>query len=287
MTALILTLAVALDWLLGAPRLWHPLRGFERLADWLDARLAARAKFTERGRGILGLALLLTPPVWVADELASLPGLWGAGFAFWVLVFTLGHQRLHEQAATDSGPESLAATCARVLENGGVFGVLFWFLVAGAPGALLYRLTATLHARWGARVEFGWAATQLEDMFNVVPAHLAALTYALLGRTRPALECWREQAPARGNSNSAALLSAGGGALGIRLYDRDGTPLGDGEPPGAEDLPRALALLRHGVLLWLALICFITALWHGLELSSMPLPEWEQILEFLEKYVFA
>jgi len=38
---------------------------------------------------------------------------------------------------------------------------------------------------------------------NWVPARLTALTYAVLGRTRSALACWREQAPTWDSPNAA------------------------------------------------------------------------------------
>lgn len=333
MTAVLMLAAVVLDWLLGEPRRWHPLVGFGRLTAWLEQRLY----LPDRLSGAFAVAVLLLPAVWLADVLAELPGLLGAAFSVWALYFALGHQSLHGHArrivtALHAGDDAAAraatacivsrdadsldivpAACESTLENGsdGVFGALFWFLVAGAPGAILYRLANTLDATWGYKTpryrEFGWAAANLDDMLNIVPARLTALTYVVLagrrGRrrlscrpARQALACWRQQAPAWDSPNAGPVMAAGAGALGIRL----GGParyhgewhvrpsLGCGALPEVADIERALALVRHGVVLWLTVIGVGAGLagWFEFDLAAAAsewMQDWNRWLNFLRE----
>ena len=172
-----------------------------------------------------------------------------------------------ESDLTKAGVESL-------LENGNdaVFGTLFWFVVAGGPGALLFRLANTLDAMWGYRSprfnHFGWAAARIDDVLNWVPARLTACSYALLGKTRLAWQCWRRQAPAWPSANAGPVMAAGAGALGLALgreASYDGVPevrppLGMGEPARREDLGRAWRLVWKATVLWVALLLLIGAL---------------------------
>jgi len=74
---------------------------------------------------------------------------------------------------------------------------------------------------WGYRDElrlhFGWAAARIDDLLNLVPARLTALTYAVLGSMGGALSCWRAQAGTWSSPNAGPVMAAGAGALGVRL----------------------------------------------------------------------
>jgi adenosylcobinamide-phosphate synthase len=284
-TVCMMSAAVALDWLLGEPRRWHPLVGFGRVAHRVEAALWRPSRMS----GAFAVAMLLMPAMLFRPALAQLSPAWRHVVDVGALYFALGHRSLHDHLRAvvnalcagdaDAARQAVsrvvsrdadtlriaAAACESALENGNdaVFGALFWFACAGGTGALVYRLSNTLDAMWGYRsdryLRFGWAAARLDDVLNWVPARLTALSYALLGDTARALRCWARQAPRWDSPNAGPVMAAGAGALRLRLggparYDgvaHRRAALGLGLRPGAADIERALALVRHGVALWL------------------------------------
>lgn len=300
--------ALGLDRLLGEPRRWHPLVGFGQVAGGIEAALnrPARPAWHRRGYGVVAVLVCVGAPTVVLGALLAVMPWRPLGDAL-VLYFTLGRRSLREhalavQAPLEAGdlpgaraavarmvsrdcdalaaPGVASATTESVLENGSdaVVGALLWFALAGAPGALAYRLANTLDAMWGYRstrfVHFGWAAARLDDGLNLIPARLTALGYALCGATGTALRCWRSQARHWKSPNAGPVMAAGAGALRLTLggsASYDGTPehrpaLGCGAPPQAHDIGRALSLLNRAVVLWLAV-------WAALALG-VALPGW-------------
>ena len=283
---------VALDRLLGEAKRWHPLVGFGALADAIE-KILNRGPL-RRASGFLAWALVVLPWVVLA--------FWGKRYDVWgwlsdvvLLYLALGGRSLAEHAervAADLAAGDLPAARQHVgwivsrdtsaldesgvakacvestLENGNdaVFGALFWFLLFGGAGAVLFRLANTLDAMWGYKTErflhFGWAAARIDDTLNYVPARLTALSYAVFGDTRRALACWRRQAPQWESPNAGPVMSAGAGSLGLALGgaevyhgQREERPiLGEGRPARGEDIPRALRLMRCTTALWLVLI---------------------------------
>jgi adenosylcobinamide-phosphate synthase len=283
--------AAGLDRLLGEPKRWHPLVGFGALANVVEHALNRGVWL--RQRGLLAWTLIVLPCVTLAAWLTPHTiGGWVLDVA--LLYWALGGRSLAEhstrvaqnlasgnlQAARlhvgwmvsrDTVPldaSGVAKACVEsTLENGNdaVFGALFWFALLGGPGAVLFRLANTLDAMWGYKSEhylhFGWAAARIDDTLNFFPARLTALSYALFGRTRNALACWKHQAPLWESPNAGPVMAAGAGSLGLSLGGaaiycgrvEQRPPLGAGCPARGEDIARALTLVRRSLVLWLAL----------------------------------
>ncbi|MGE2730323.1 cobalamin biosynthesis protein [Mycolicibacterium vaccae] len=138
---------------------------------------------------------------------------------------------------------------------------LVWAATAGVPGMLAYRAVNTLDAMIGHRnaryTRFGWAAARLDDLANIVGARLTGALVVLCaplvgGSPRQAWRAWRRDAGKHPSPNAGVAEAAFAGALGVSLggptqyaHELEIRPtLGDGRPPDADDLARAVRLSR-------------------------------------------
>ncbi len=272
-----------LDAVLGEPRRFHPLVGFGHWANYLEQGLNTG----KRWQGILAVILAVLPFVLFACLLSEI---WI--IAIVLLYFAIAPRSLSEHAWAVQSANDLdearqkvslivsrdtqnldaegvtRATIESVLENGNdaIFAAIFWYLLAGIPGLVLYRLTNTLDALWGYRnerfLQFGWAAARLDDVLNLIPARLTALSYACVGNFATAVDCWYKQASSWYSPNAGPVMAAGAGALQVTLGDsahyhgqiKNRPILGTGKPPTTNDIGRAVALIHRALGLWLVII---------------------------------
>ena len=147
-----------------------------------------------------------------------------------------------------------------------MFAAIFWFIVAGAPGVVVYRLANTLDAMWGYKTEryndFGFFVAKFDDLLNYFPARLTALGYALMGNWKNAIQCWLSQASFWERANAGVVKSAGAGALDVQLGGGDmyhgeykqRPQLGCGNKTVPETINQACHLLNRSTIVWLILI---------------------------------
>ena len=145
--------------------------------------------------------------------------------------------------------ESAIETLAENL-NDSVVAPLFWFAVAGLPGAALYRFANTADAMWGYRGErqgrdWTWAgkwAARADDALSWLPARITAALLGLLGAAST-LKQLPSQAGLTPSPNSGWPMAAMALALGVSLAKPGVYTLHPaGRSPQPADTARALQL---------------------------------------------
>jgi len=298
-TGMTVLIGLLMDRLLGEPRRWHPLVGFGNAANWLEKKYNPADSNSGKLAGLICWAMLvLTATAVMFALLSALPAIAVFIINCLVVYFVVGLKSLAEHGRNVATPllagdlpaarqqiammvsrdtdnlseqQVAAATCESVLENGSdaVFAALFWFLVLGSPGAILYRFANTLDAMWGYKTDryrqFGWAAARIDDILNWLPARLTALSYALMGSFSTGVKCSRQQGGETDSPNAGFVMAAGAGALKItmggaanyqgEIHQRP--VFGIGPAVESNDIERAISLVERSMILWLVALLLL------------------------------
>lgn len=317
MAAPMALLALLIELMVGYPdrlvqSIGHPVTWMGRLIAWLDRRLnreGAEAEARRRAGAVAVLALLSLVGVVafvVEQALLLLPfGLVLVAF----LASTLLAQRsllLHvasvadalEEGGVDAGRMAVAQIVGRdtaeldqagvaraaiesLAENfsDGVVAPTIFMVIAGLPGAAVYKAINTADSMIGHRTEryrdFGKTAAQLDDILNLPASRLAALLIvaaAAMSKNTSAVAAWTatwRDGPKHISPNAGYPEAAMAGALGLSLggprsyegADVDGAWMGEGRRElGVTDIRAALDLYTRADGLLIAMVVVITAL---------------------------
>jgi len=160
----------------------------------------------------------------------------------------------------------LAIEGALLASHRHVFGVLLWYLLLPGPsGAILYRLAAYFASRWRDLGAFGRFANRAFYLLEWPAVRLTAAAFAVVGDFEDAVYCWRTQASAWADPDQGVLLAAGAGALGVKLgmplTEVEGlqvrSDLGLGEAADAPHLDSTVGLLWRALVLWVFVLVII------------------------------
>ena len=283
MNSVAATAGAALDQLLGEPPTsWHPVARYGSLMQRVEHHLYADRRLpgvalamTGVGLGItVGLSMRRAIGPWMAtlvttticaagrmldDEAIRVSRLLHEGdlHSARQRVRTLvgrNTDHLDEHEISRAVIESVAENCVDAITAS-----VFWGTIGGAPAVLAHRAVNTLDAMVGHRdgryQHFGWASARLDDVANLLPARLTAVSVAAV-RPRRAGEIWRvvrRDAHRHPSPNGGVIEAAFAAALGVRLggVNRYGDDiedrgfLGNGEPPAPADIAVAIRMRRH------------------------------------------
>ena len=202
--------------------------------------------------------------------------------AEWIRIDTVGME------ATEIA--RLAVEKSLVTTHRNVFGVFFWFLMPLGPAcAVMYRVAEYLARAWNEpdhmRDEaFGQFAAKAFYWIDWLPVRLTAVAFAVVGNFEDAIYAWRNFAYRWSDPAKGIILTAGGGAMGVRL----GTPYENasglvlppdaatvdsldpeaevlpGEEPNLRALQSTVGLVWRALLLWMMLLLLLSgAVWLG------------------------
>jgi len=181
---------------------------------------------------------------------------------------------LDEHGVCRAAIESLAENL-----NDGVVAPVFWYILFGFPGLLVYKAVNTMDSMIGHRTEkyraFGMTAARLDDVLNLIPARLTGLFLVLAAIFVPTANPWnalkallRDSGKHR-SPNAGWCEAAMAGALNIALagprrYSNrviDDAWMGDGTAKvRVKDIDRALYMYIVASLVnaaWLGAIAII------------------------------
>ncbi len=177
----------------------------------------------------------------------------------------------------------IAVEKSLVTTHRNVFGVFFWFLMPlGPAGAVMYRVSEYLARAWNEpehmrNEAFGQFAARAFYWIDWIPVRLTAVAFAVVGNFEDAIYAWRNFAHRWSDEARGIILSAGGGAMGVRL----GTPnenasrvlppdaafvdstdseaeVMPGEEPNARALQSTVGLVWRALLLWMMLLLLLS-----------------------------
>ena len=149
-----------------------------------------------------------------------------------------------------------------------VFAVLLWFVLLPGPcGAVLYRLSAVLAERWreggeGFGSDFFKFSQQVFGIIDWLPLRTTAAAFAIVGDFEDAVYCWRTQAGQWADRGLGIVLASGAGALGVQLGQpvmesgevTDRSELGLGDPADVDFMQSAVGLVWRAIVLWMLLL---------------------------------
>ena len=167
----------------------------------------------------------------------------------------------------------VSATVESVAENGcdSFVAPLFYFLLFGVPGAVVYRVINTLDAMIGHHGEFeylGKFAARLDSVANFIPARITALIIVLAAwiRKRNASVAWQIMLRDRTRTespNAGWTMSAIAGALGVQLEKVGHYKLGDNHNSlSLSTIDASLQIVMTAALIWSLLLILAEVIYY-------------------------
>lgn len=234
---------------------------FEKYCNWIQSKTESFMSIIPSAEGPVNLIILLAPILILLGIVANILSETSVFFSFLfglvILIYSIGPRDITSQVekyieaasagdndtALNSVNEFFSGHCyqpnikgsanelAAVINRGiliafnnRIIAVLFWFILLGPLGALLFRLTNFLYERFAGGYfasesdefsDFALAIRRLYMILGWIPARLCSLTYALAGNFSATLLCWHCVSDFFNQSNDELIVASGLHALNL------------------------------------------------------------------------
>ena len=155
-----------------------------------------------------------------------------------------------ERAASSSPDQQTTDVTKAILYVGNerIFSIIFWFVLLGPFGALLYRLTSQL-SKHTEHEELAAFADFIQAIMAYVPSRMLAAGYALTGNFDAAYHAYKDRlhSPDIASNNYEILVSTGLGAMkNMEMHDE------------IASIHAAQALVMRSIMVWIAVLAILT-----------------------------
>ena len=250
MTLSCILLALILDAFLGEPvwiwsKIPHPTVIMGKIIKWCE--LKYNNGINRKNKGILFIAFMVIFLAIFGYLIERLP--FSAIWKILIVAILLSHKSLTEHVTAVSlglqknlsqGRTAVAMIVGRDTANlaetdiarsaiesaaenfsDGIIAPLFWFLIGGLPGILIYKFVNTSDSMIGYKNiqynQFGWAAARLDDLLNWIPARLSGLLICIVHQNNSALNIMWRDAKLHRSPNAGWPESAMAGVLDVSI----------------------------------------------------------------------
>jgi AmpE protein len=282
MTLISILLALALEYFMGPMDRFRNFQCFKSYFDWLEIK-CQRFAFWDGNLGVLVFVGLPISALMATDLILGEIFI-GLSFALATLVFVycLGPDlnillsnytqalegNIEEDIALiesslninpDSNQYDEVNTISAVLirSHEYIFGVLFWFIVLGMSGALLFSLSLLLKSRYdGVHGGFASASSDLYKILIWPSSRLLALGFALSGSLVDTLERWRKIEGDTWEVSQQIIAESGLGAL--QYEENQVSDTDEAKSNYIQCVKETQALINRSLIVWLTILGLMT-----------------------------
>lgn len=225
--------------------------------EWMKARFCKLPSWS----GLLGVFIVILP-VLVVFILFTVFVYYAIGMIGYyiltviVLWYYLDARKLTKEMDQPTAQKLLEQSCR------GIFPIIFWLLLFGVSGVVMYALVVSLRshlntvAQGDVEKDLLSVVIRVQDVLDWIPLRLLGITYAVVGHFGPTFKVWHQNLFT--SINHTCKQAAQCGLVALNLADQANRVITDDQMTAIQNL------INRALLVWLVAIALFTiGMWIG------------------------